>query len=181
MTETPTQPDGTPVPGTPEANDLVVKGPDGDPLPHPDAVRMIEGESYERVIEGLKMAADACVHLAKMEAEHCENWKKVGERLDTIRRSSAELAGLDLPMKQLATGEVRGEPYDWNKARLRFLDGLRQATGGMRQIATCFRGDFRWSLKAQELERGHNYFRALLRGKFNSPLARAKPRLILPR
>jgi hypothetical protein len=40
------------IPGTFEANDLVFRGADGDPLPHANGTRMIEKESYERVIEG---------------------------------------------------------------------------------------------------------------------------------
>ena len=53
---------------------------------------------------------------------------------------------------------------------------LKQATGGMRQLATCFRGDFRWSLMAQQLETREKAFRDLLLGK--EP--RKASKLILP-
>ena len=140
----------------------IVLGADGDPLPHPTGTRMIEKESYERVVEGLKMSADACMHLAKQEIENGDKWKAIGQLLDTVRLEACKLAGLDLAMRQLETQGARGNPYAWKHARKRFLDGLKQATGGMRQLATCFRGDFRWSMMAQELERREQSFRALL-------------------
>jgi hypothetical protein len=155
----------------------VVLGSDGDPLPHPTGTRMIEKESYERVIEGLKMSADACMHLAKQEPEHGETWKSIGQLLDQIRLQATSLAGLGLTMRQLETEGARGNPYAWKHARKRFLDGLKQATGGMRQLSTCFRGDFRWSIMAQQLERRERSFRQLLTGR--QP-ATPVSRLILP-
>jgi hypothetical protein len=161
------------------ANDpnAIVLGSDGDPMPHPTGTRMIEKESYERVVEGLKMAADACMHLAKQEPQHAQIWKEIGQTLDKVRLEAVRLAGLDLVMKQLETQGARGNPYTWRRARQRFLDGLRQATGGMRQLATCFRGDLRWSIMAQQLELRERSFRQLLVGK--QPAGPA-PRLILP-
>lgn len=166
-------------PGTDPAEDpnAIRLGADGDPLAHPSATRMIEKESYERVIEGLKMSADACMHLAKQEPQDGDKWKSIGQLLDTLRLEAAKLAGLDVVMRQLETQGARGNPYTWRRARRRFLDGLRQATGGMRQLAVCFRGDFRWSMMAQELELREKKFRALLVGKEAPP---TRSRLILP-
>lgn len=144
-------------------NNLVVRGADGDPIPHPTGTRMIERESYERVVEGLKMSADACHHLAKHEPLKASVWTDIAQMLDKMRREAAALAGLDLEMKQAETQRARGAPYSWRKARDRFLDGLKQTTGGMRQLATCFRGDFTWSFMAQQLERYEKNFRALLK------------------
>lgn len=144
-------------------NNLVVRGRDGDPLPHPTGTRMIEIESYERVIEGLKMAADACMHLAKIEPLKGSVWTDIARMLDKMRREASGLAGLDLQMAHEETKLARGAPYSWKKARDRFLDGLRQATGGMRQLATCFRGDFNWTFLAQQLERYEKNFRDILK------------------
>jgi hypothetical protein len=158
-------------------NNLVVRGADGDPIKHPTATRMIEKESYERVIEGLKMSADACMHLAKQEPQDGEKWKAIGQLLDTVRLEAAKLASVDLVMKQSETQGARGNPYAWKRARQRFLDGIRQATGGMRQLATCFRGDIRWSILAQGLEQREKAFRALLIG---APVQAKAPQIILP-
>jgi hypothetical protein len=160
-----------------EENNLVVRGTDGDPLPHPTGTRMIEKESYERVIEGLKMSADACMHLAKQEPQSGQIWKDVGLLLDRMRLEACKLAGLVPAGSQSETAGARGNPYAWKRARQRFLDGLRQATGGMRQLATCFRGDFRWSMMAQQLERREAVFRALLVGR---PVNPSEAKLILP-
>ena len=164
------------IPGTPEANDLVILGPDGDPIPHPGGTRMIEVESYERVIEGLKMAADACAHLAKQEPEHGQTWRDIGKLIDQQRLRACQLAGLGLTMRQQETKDASGNPYSWRKARDRFLDGMRQATGGMRQLATCFRGDMQWSFMAQVMESQTESFRALLYGR----RAKSQSPLILP-
>lgn len=176
----------------PDDNALVVRGADGDPLPHPGGTRMIEKESYERVIEGLKMAADACMHLRRHEPNHGQTWTDIGLLLDKMRRDASALAGLELTMKQNETPEARGLPYGWRQARARFLEGIRQATGGMRQLATCFRGDLHWSVLAQQLERSERSFRDLLLGRRQilaptaalaakiQKTAAAVPKLILP-
>jgi hypothetical protein len=167
-----------PIPGTPEANDLVVRGTDGDPLPDRSRfTSMVEIESYERVIEGLKMSADACMHLAKQEPQHGETWKSIGQTLDKLRVQACHLAGLTLAMQQKETQGTRGNPYTWRKARDRFLNGLQQSIGGMRQLATCFRADFQWAVMAQELDRRERSFRALLYGK---RVLRPVRKLILP-
>jgi hypothetical protein len=75
------------------------------------------------------------------------------------------LGGVDLVMKQQETEAVRGEPLSWRAAREKFLDGIKQTTGGMRQLATCFRGDYMWSMMAQRLERQEKTFRGLLLGR----------------
>lgn len=157
-------------------NNLVVRGADGDPLPHPSAVSMIEKESIERVVEGLRISADACMHLAKQEPERGQAWKEIGALLDKVRLEACKLAGLEAAIRVNPTPGARGNPYAWKRARLRFLDGLKQATGGMRQLATCFRGDFRWSYMAQQLERREEAFRALLVGR----TVKSIPKLILP-
>ncbi len=166
-------------------NNLVVRGSDGDPLPHPTGTKMIEKESYERVIEGLKMAADACMHLRRHEPENHTIWTDIGKLLDKMRRDACILAGLDIVMQQLETPLGQGNPYGWRKARDRFINGIRQATGGMRQLATCFRGDLQWSLMAQGLERREIAFRRMLFGRRSTlaptPAAAAKlPKIILP-
>lgn len=163
--------------GSPSDPNAIHLGSDGDPIAHPTGTRMIEKESYERVIEGLKMASDACMHLAKQEPQFCERWKSIGQKLDGMRLTSCKLAGLDLAMRQLETQGARGNPYAWKHARERLLNGVKQASGGMRQLAVCFRADIQWSIMAQSLDRSVEKLRALLVGKEK---ATAPSSLILP-
>ena len=143
-------------------NNLVQRGKDGDPLPDPKGTAMTERESYERVIEGLKMCAEACMHLACHTEKNKVSWVNTGEIFDRMRVTACDLAGIELTMKQRRTVEVRGDPYQWRKARDRFLEGIDQAIGGMRQLASCFRADYRWSLMAQHLDRRKAEYRARL-------------------
>lgn len=140
-TETPTKKAD---PGTIESNDLVVRGADGDPLPDPEATTMIERESYERVIEGIKSAADAAAHLALTEPENSGIWGGMARRLDTVRRIAVRTAGIEDNLNQKETARVRAKPMAWKVARERFREGLKQAEGGMRQLGVCHRGDIAW-------------------------------------
>jgi hypothetical protein len=128
-----------------------VWGKDGEIIPQ--GSRMIEKESYERIIEGTKMAADAASRLARMEAEHIEYWHGWVRRMDAVRKIAIGLAGLGLAIQFQATRPSwGGEAGDWTSARAMFRDGLKQAAGGCRQMATCHRSDFTWSRMAYDLE-----------------------------
>ena len=166
-----------------------ILGPDGSPAPEPeqkievdangDPVRqgtlMLEKESYERVIEGLRMVSDACAHLIKHEPENAEHWRGHLTRFDKARRICVQYAGLGLTMQENETGEARGEPMPWRKCRDRFLDGVVQAAGGCRQLATCHRGDLWWTRMAETLDALAMKLRAHRRAA-----NRLQPGLILP-
>src|SRR5882757_5014716 len=114
---------------------------------------MLEVESYERVIEGLKLAADRCAHLAvhyyrSKSAEGVNLYSGIGRRLDQVRLLAIEVAGLKDRITEHETSELRAEPIHFMRARRELRDGLKQASGGMRQLATCHRGDLRWSAMA---------------------------------
>lgn len=144
----------------------LILGPDGKPAAEPeqrieldangDPVRqgtlMEERQSYERVIEGLRMISDACAHLIKHEPDNAMVWRGYMTRFDKARLICVQHAGLGLAMKEKETGEVRGDPLPWRKCRERFLEGVIQAGGGCRQLATCHRGDLWWSQMADTLD-----------------------------
>lgn len=148
----------------PDENNLVVRDSSGDPLPL--GTRMIEKESYERVIEGLKLAAEGAAHLAVHHARDgnvaaVNVYSGLARRLDQVRLTSVDVAGIDATrMKQQETQAVRGNPLSFLHARVRLRNGLKQAAGGMRQLATCHRGDLRWSLMASHLEEMHRKLQA---------------------
>lgn len=145
-----TLPDGSP--DDDAQNNLVIRGRDGDPLPDPKAVTMRERESYERVVEGLKIAADAAKHCARREPQRFAMWMGISTRLDNVRRAAVEKAGLSAVIVQRETGDVHGAAMDWTDARKRFRDGLKQAAGGCRQIAVVHRAEPLWLLVARQIE-----------------------------
>ena len=129
----------------------IERGADGDPVRQGSL--MIERQSYERVIEGLNIASDAAMHMLKQDPENGRQWRFLAGNLDKVRRACVQQAGLGLTMREKETAEVRGDPMRWKLARQRFREGLIQAAGGMRQLATCFRGDLWWSTCATEIEK----------------------------
>lgn len=123
----------------------------GDPVAQ--GTRMGERESYERVIEGLKMAADACVHLKGREPERMDQWEGWRARLDLVRRAATKMAGLEEVMRAQETAKrLRRDAMGFMDARKQLRNGLKQAAGGARQLAVCFRMDYAWSRVAIELE-----------------------------
>lgn len=123
----------------------------GDPLPQ--GTRMIERESYERVIEGLKIAADACMHLVAQFPHEADNWRAWGRNLDQCRRICIQQAGIEDTITARETTQMRGDPMRYRAARDRLLEGLTQAAGGCRQLGTCFRMNYFWARCATELEK----------------------------
>lgn len=154
----------------------------GDPLPQ--GTRMIEYESYERVIEGLKTSADACMHLAKHEAtrEGVDNRRGLALKLDQCRRMCIQHAGVDDPRRASPTEfEAMGLPLPWREARDQLIEGLTQAAGGARQLATCFRIDFVWSRVAWQLETLERSIRTPKRtGSYFGEVAGSKTLLLPP-
>jgi len=173
--------------------DEVILGPDGLPAAPPehlietdangDPLRqgtlMLERESYERVIEGLKMISDACAHLIRHEPLQTEHWRGFMTRFDKARLICVQHAGLGLAMQQKETQDVRGEPLPWKLCRQRFLEGVEQAAGGCRQLATCHRGDLWWSTMAGTLDDLARKLHAMRRAAVRKAVREA-PALILP-
>lgn len=159
-----------------EPNDLVIRGEDGDPLPQ--GTRMIEKESYERVIDGTRIAAEACARLARMESEHFIYWNTFRGNLDNVRRIAMSISGLpSAPFKE--TGEfMQSDVGAWRTARDRFHEGIKQAAGGARQMATCHRSDLSWSRIASSLEQMRDKLGAITRGTVKK--ARASGKLWMP-
>jgi hypothetical protein len=145
----PTLEDGSP--DDDAQNNLIVRDEHGDPLPDPKAVVMRERDSYERVVEGLAIAADRAKHCGRGEPRRFAMWNALADKLDKVRKVAVEMAGLsDKPVLQ--SGEVRGEAIDWLTAKRQFSDGLKQAAGGARQIAIVHRGDAMWLKIARQID-----------------------------
>jgi hypothetical protein len=163
--------------GTKPQQQFVELGADGDPIRQ--GTLMLEKESYERVIEGLKMISDACAHLIHHEPLNAEYWRGFMTRFDKARLICVQEAGLGLSMREKETQEVRGNPRPWRECRQRFLDGIEQAAGGCRQLATCHRGDLWWSQMAETLDDMARKLNAARRAAVKKAVREA-PALILP-
>jgi hypothetical protein len=143
----------------------------GDPVRQ--GALMVERQSYERVIEGLKIAADACMHLAKREVtpEGVGNRRRLAMNLDQCRRMCIQHAGIEDVIRSSPTQQdVRGEPLSFLEARNRLMEGLQQAAGGARQLATCHRIDLTWASVAQQLEKLERSIRTPKRMRTHNPL-----------
>jgi hypothetical protein len=126
-----------------------------DGLPVLRGSRMIERQSYERVIDGLRIAAEGFMHLACWEdtEDGKANRKAVARMLDSTRRICIARAGLDDVVRADPTAEVAGTAvFPFRRARDRVVYGLQQAAGGARQLATYHRMDLSWSRVAEEIE-----------------------------
>lgn len=139
---------------------------------------MKEKESYERVVEGLKIAAEGFAHLGRLEPtpEGRDNRAKLVKYMDQLRRAAIQEAGLEDTIRSRPTPEPRGLVMPFRKARDRLLYGLKQAEGGARQIVvhrvTDGQPTLWWSRFASQLE-------DMIR-KVTQPAQRSRNPLLLP-
>lgn len=114
---------------------------------------MVEFESYERIVEGLKKSADGARHMARWRSP--DLWNALAGFLDQLRRAVVREAGYNrLSDAKDSLQQFGGEGLSWSEANSRLLTGLRDAEAGSSQIAMAQRMDLRWARYA-------NQFRAM--------------------
>lgn len=125
----------------------------GDPIRQGSL--MLEKQTYDQLIAGLRSASEAWMHLAKWEdtAAGVDNRRALARQIDLFRRACMQQAGIEDPSRASPTEEVRGAPLPWRVARERLLTGIRRARGACEQLATCFRMELFWASCARELDR----------------------------
>lgn len=137
-------------------------------------VLMRERESYERVIEGLKMASDGAHHLHQSRQDG--NWHQMTQIFDKLRAAIARLGGLSTeavdsnPTTELWSAKTMGIHASYD----RVYRGLDMAQKGARQVASCHRGDLKWSMYAMAIEKLRDQSSVLIRMK------QAKSPIMLP-
>lgn len=125
---------------------------------------MREPESYERIIEGLKLASDGARHLA-IWGEGPE-WNGLAVIYDKVRMLIAKLGRFNRPSDtrdSLALMTDASLPR--REAYARVTAGLKMASAGCSQMALAHRMDMRWSLWSEQLQRLRDGANALAKSK----------------
>lgn len=104
---------------------------------------MRELESWERIIDGLKMGAEGARHMARF--RHADDWNRLASFFDSIRKAVIKDGGFDRSADATdSTQKFGGEGLSWSQAQRRIADGMKMAAAGAEQIAICQRNDIRW-------------------------------------
>ena len=111
---------------------------------------MREFESYERIVEGLKIASDGARNMARF--KNPDLWNKLAGFLDQLRKAMVKEAGFDRPEDARESQQAFGGNMSWTTASSRVANGLKDAAGGARQIALGQRMDLRWTQYANRLD-----------------------------
>lgn len=114
-------------------------------------ILMREFESYERVIEGMKRAADGARHRAVCSTREAgEAWNMLADQMDKGRQIAVRLSGFNRMMDGKPSDKVfGGETLTLVDATTRISQGLKNAAAGARQIANCQRMSLEWLRLAQ--------------------------------
>ncbi len=138
---------------------------------------MDERQSLERVVEGMKVAADGARHLAFHYED--DRFDYVAENLDKIRAWSMELGGNATPSAVRPTEVVRSSPMPPAQALSRLLEGLKQAEGAAFQMATGHRADAAWTKVAGFLRDWQDKARVIARRR-NAAMGMTPGGIFLP-
>lgn len=112
---------------------------------------MTEFESYERVVEGLKLASDGARHMARHRPP--DPWNKLAMFLDSLRKAIMQESGFNRLQDAKTSHEAwSGAPLSVTQAHSRLMDGLKGAAAGAKQISLCQRMDLKWTLYAERFE-----------------------------
>ena len=115
------------------------------------STQLTEGESYERVVDGLRLSADGAKHLAYLLTD--ANWARVGWGLECIRKAIADRSHMGREADHIVSPEIpRQSDFTITKAFLRHMDGLRAAIGGLRQMGVYHRKQEHWIHWAGKLQ-----------------------------
>lgn len=144
-------------------------------LPKTLGIRMLEGDSIDRVVDGLKMAGEGMMHLAHWRQD--PTWGVMARGLDALRITLARLA------RSRASDEILSkDPGGMGNMTAiqsyeRIFDGLTMASRASRQIATGHRGDLRWTKAANNLDTWRDRMSGLVRKRKKQTAA---PSILLP-
>ena len=137
-------------------------------------IRMLEVDSYDRVIDGLKQAAEGARNAACH--RHGDAWNRVADTFYKLRIMMSRLGAMNRPSDTVLSKVIFGAPkMQLVASYMRIHEGLKGAAAGARQLASCHRGDLRWTLCARQMDELQKKCSVLVRMKQHTA-----PRLILP-
>lgn len=144
-------------------------------LPKTLGIRMLEGDSIDRVVDGLKMAGEGMMHLAHWRQD--PTWGVMARGLDALRVNLSRMAR-SRPSDEAESRDPGGmgnmtaiESYT------RIFDGITMAAKACRQIASGHRGDLRWTMAANNLDVWRDRMSVLVRKRKKQTAA---PSILLP-
>lgn len=146
-------------------------------LPKTLGIRMLEGDSIDVFVDGLRMAGEGSMHLHYWRDDRDEElWLDASRHFDKLRIAFAKLARSKSSDQQ----ETR-DPGDSKVPQIdcyeRVFNGLANASRAARQIASGHRGDLRWSAAANQLDRWRDRMSGLVRKR---KIQAAAPSILLP-
>lgn len=113
---------------------------------------MTELESWERVIEGLKLASDGARNMARHRAP--DLWNRLAAYFDSLRKAVIKDGGFDRPSDATSSQQAWGaDGISSGEAHKRLMNGLKGAAAGCRQLSLGQRMDLRWSMYADRIDR----------------------------
>jgi hypothetical protein len=108
-------------------------------------ILMRELESYERIVDGTRRAADGARHRAYRNKDTRDAWDALADQIDQGRRIAVRLSGYNRMEDGNASERVlTGEGLSLVEATTRINTGLKDAASGARQIANGQRMSFEW-------------------------------------
>lgn len=128
-------------------------------------IQMAEVESLERVIEGLKIAADGARHCAAFRNK--DGWEKIADNLDRMRGVAVTLSGTGNVNAASTRLSIITLALPIEQAFRRYVEGLRQAMGGAKQMATYHRMSMEWLSVVHGIESILEGGKALMRVQMN--------------
>lgn len=146
-------------------------------LPERLGIRMLEGDSIDVFIDGLRMAGEGSMHLHYWRDDRDDElWLEASRHFDKLRIAFARLAR-SKASDQVETRDPGGSDTPQIQSYQRVFDGLAMASRAARQIASGHRGDLRWSIAANQLDRWRDRMSGLVRKR---QVQTAAPSILLP-
>jgi hypothetical protein len=128
---------------------------------------MDEGQSFSIIVDGLHEAADAGKHLAFLTQDI--RWARVAWALSNVRKAIVDRAQTGKNVAEINPDIPSASDRTITQCFVLHMRGLRQAVGGLRQVAVYHRSNESWLAWVRQLEEMERKAAVMLRRK-GSPI-----------